>query len=250
MHLGMLTESSKAFLWLLTSALTVQVINTCDTTISMQRLERYIGVGQNFTLTCNAQCLDPSSIIQWYLNDKLLSNDSNVKLLRDNSNTYRLNVTAAQMRHNGTYYCQTRPAAATSNNVFMRVVDLDLNVSITSLDIGEGESVSVHCVARSALNATLFWTRGSCERSDTRGGNGTLHLAGATISDSGHYICCATIPTGIPLWRSESVQIRVTASGQRNPIVSNCPLIHYLLGKTAVVLLFIMLICFLTYRRH
>ncbi|XP_072560557.1 basal cell adhesion molecule-like isoform X2 [Paramormyrops kingsleyae] len=154
------------------------------------------------------------------------------------------------MRHNGTYHCQTRPPAATSNNVFMRVVDLDVSVSNASLDVREGEAVSVHCAARSALNATLFWTRGNCERSDTRGGNGTLHLGRATTSDSGHYNCCASIPTGIPLWRSKSVQIRVTGTTQVKAIVSNCPLIYYLLGKTAVVLLFIMLICFLTYRRH
>ncbi|KAJ8393165.1 hypothetical protein AAFF_G00068480 [Aldrovandia affinis] len=142
-------------LWFLWSA---KLSDSCDTTIKMLRDERHVGMGLNFTLTCEFICVRQFYILRWYRGTQIVSSVSTSQA----NYTFPLHVTHAGPNDSGEYYCRTEPPVTDSNTVFIRVLDLFVNVSSTALEVLEGETAKLSCMA-SALNATLFWARGGCE---------------------------------------------------------------------------------------
>ncbi|KAJ8356823.1 hypothetical protein SKAU_G00196170 [Synaphobranchus kaupii] len=229
-------------LWflILLSVHSVTIRDSCDTKINMVRDEWYVGMGQNFTLMCEFVCVPPSYILQWCRNTSSLLNYST----NHTNYTFRLHVERAGKNDSGEYYCQTQPPVVSSNTVFIKVVDVFVNVSSTSVEVLEGQTAEVTCTAVSPLNATLFWGRGGCEERQKVNGNRTLQLSHAAVQHSGDYYCCCSIPTITSLHRSMKVQVTVL----RPQGILQCQLVWYLMFKAGIFLLFSTVI--LTCRGH
>ncbi|KAL4608214.1 synaptogenesis protein syg-1-like [Arapaima gigas] len=192
----------------LTALVLVRDTGTCNTSIKMARDEWKVGKGQNFTLSCSVVCLQPSHRLQWLHNTTVVLETDSGDKSAPADRTVPFHVREAAMRDSGTYYCRTSPEMASSNNVFITVVDLVVTVSSVSVEVCEGGTVKLNCTATSPLDISLFWTRGGCEGNRTLG-NGTLLLSPVIPHDSGDYYCCASISTRIPLRRSRKVQVKV-----------------------------------------
>ncbi|KAG7456518.1 hypothetical protein MATL_G00236780 [Megalops atlanticus] len=199
-------DSLQCLLW---SVLLVQTSDSCSTTITMLRDERYVGLGQNFSLTCEFVCIRPSIRLQWYKDNQSLSSTSSSQP----TYTLTLHVVGARQNHSGIYYCQTQPPIATGNNMVIEVVDLALRVSRSLVELLEGEALELNCTAVSPLNATLFWVRGDCADGHNVSSRETLLIFPVSVQDSGNYHCCGSIPTFTPLHRASRVQVTVHDSG-------------------------------------
>ncbi|XP_035278631.1 peroxidasin homolog [Anguilla anguilla] len=217
-------------LWFLWSVHSFVISDSCDAKINMVRDVWQVGMGHNFTLICEFVCIPPSDTLHWYRGASSVLNQTT----NQTNFTFPLHVERAGENHSGEYYCETHPPVVSSNTVFIRVVDLSLNVSSTSAEVFEGQTVEVNCTAVSPLNATLFWGRGGCDDRQKVNGSGTLRLSPATAQHRGDYYCCSSIPTLTPLHRFKKVQVTVL----RPQGILQCQVLWYLMCKTGIFLIF------------
>uniref|UniRef100_T1J5H7 Ig-like domain-containing protein n=1 Tax=Strigamia maritima TaxID=126957 RepID=T1J5H7_STRMM len=152
----------------------------------------------------------PYPEVLWYLNNKLILNDQNHKLIVNEAGNHSLMITLTNQNDAGTYTCIARNRGGEASfQVKLTVIEREQVISpkfverFQTMHVREGEPVTLHCRAVGAPTPRIAWQKDGVQihsttdcRIDIDGGTSSLTIYRSRTSDSAWYQCTAQNSAG------------------------------------------------------
>ncbi|XP_068899409.1 cell adhesion molecule Dscam1 isoform X6 [Tenebrio molitor] len=187
--------------------------------------EDTMNTGDSTSLTCTISKGDLPVQISWSHNNKTLTNDGNIAILKMSKKISTLSIDSAQAEHVGEYTCTAQNSAgSTSYSAFLNVnVPPRWILEPTDKAFAQGSDAAVECKADGFPKPVVTWKRATGvspgdykdfkpNNPDIKVEDGTLTINNIQKTNEGYYLCEAV--NGIGSGLSAVIQISVQAPPQ------------------------------------